>query len=39
MYPSLFTTAGMKTFAEAVDAERQAQLALGIPLSEIGVAA
>ena len=27
MYPTLFTTAGLKQFAEALDAERQAQLA------------
>jgi hypothetical protein len=27
MYPTLFTTAGLKQFAEAIDAERQAQLA------------
>ena len=27
MYPTLFTTPGLKTFAEAVDTERQAQLA------------
>lgn len=27
MYPTLFTTAGLKAFAEAIDAERQAQLA------------
>lgn len=27
MYPTLFTTPGLKTFAEAVDAERQRQLA------------
>ncbi|WP_393057686.1 hypothetical protein [Streptomyces sp. LN549] len=27
MYPTLFTTAGVKAFAEAIDAERQAQLA------------
>lgn len=27
MYPTLFTTPGVKAFAEAVDAERQAQLA------------
>ena len=27
MYPTLFTTPGLKAFAEAVDAERQAQLA------------
>jgi hypothetical protein len=26
MYPTLFTTPGVKDFAEAVDAERQAQL-------------
>ncbi|HET6355994.1 hypothetical protein [Streptomyces sp.] len=26
-YPTLFTTSGLKTFAEAVDTERQAQLA------------
>ncbi|MFF7851887.1 hypothetical protein ACFZDF_30510 [Streptomyces sp. NPDC007910] len=27
MYPTLFSTAGVKAFAEAIDAERQAQLA------------
>jgi hypothetical protein len=27
MYPTLFTTPGLKAFAEAIDAERQAQLA------------
>ncbi|WP_327377968.1 hypothetical protein OG393_30825 [Streptomyces sp. NBC_01216] len=27
MYPTLFTTPGVKDFAEAIDAERQAQLA------------
>lgn len=27
MYPTLFATSGVKDFAEAVDAERQAQLA------------
>jgi hypothetical protein len=27
MYPTLFTTPGLKAFAEAVDTERQAQLA------------
>ena len=27
MYPTLFTTAGVKAFAEAIDAERQAQIA------------
>jgi hypothetical protein len=27
MYPTLFTTPGVKAFAEAVDTERQAQLA------------
>src|SRR5688572_25664360 len=27
MYPTLFTTPGVKKFAEAIDAERQAQLA------------
>lgn len=27
MYPTLFTTPGLKVFAEAVDTERQAQLA------------
>lgn len=27
MYPTLFTTPGLKQFAEAIDAERQAQLA------------
>ncbi|MEU0370609.1 hypothetical protein ABZ070_10150 [Streptomyces sp. NPDC006283] len=27
MYPTLFTTPGVKTFAEAIDTERQAQLA------------
>jgi hypothetical protein len=26
MYPTLFTTPGVKTFAEAIDQERQAQL-------------